>query len=73
MATITANEHAFGAEQRGRSFFRRGFDRVIKARQRHADRLVAAHLLSLDDASLEKLGYTRAEVKRSAALVLPAI
>lgn len=65
MATITATNDTFGAEAKGRGLFRRLFDRLIEARQAQAERAVAAHLLSLDDVTLDKLGYDRAALRAS--------
>ncbi|MCB1491872.1 MAG: hypothetical protein KDJ77_08750 [Rhodobiaceae bacterium] len=38
--------------------------RLIRARMREADRHVAYHLLSFDDATLAELGYDREELKK---------
>ncbi len=48
------------ATQKG--FFARLGDKVMESRMRQADRAVAAYLLSLDDATLAKLGYERDEI-----------
>lgn len=41
--------------------------KVIASRQRQAQRQVYATLLSFDDKTIEKAGYTRAELKRKAS------
>ncbi len=51
---------------RGGGFFSRLGQRLVAARKARADQAVAAYLLSLDDATLEKLGHNRAQLEQSA-------
>lgn len=51
-----------GREEPG--FFARIGTRIVESRKRQADRAVAAYLLSLDDTTLTRLGYDRAEIAR---------
>lgn len=55
--------------KRERGTFSRMFQRMIEARQRQADRMVSAYLLTMDDRTLAQLGYDRAmlEVKARGA------
>lgn len=64
MATITANTYRVADTPAEKGFFARVLDRIVASRMRQADRAVAAYLLSLDDATLAKLGYERAELER---------
>lgn len=60
MATFaTSNDMNDGRE---RGFLGRMGDRFVAARMRHAERTVAAYLLSLDDATLARLGENREEI-----------
>ena len=43
---------------------RRGFDSVIRARQRQAERYVYGALLELDDVTLERAGYDRKTLEK---------
>lgn len=66
MATITANTYPYtpSPSSRGKKgFFSRIGARVVAARMAQADRQVAAYLLTLDDATLAKLGYDRAALE----------
>jgi|SoiMethySBSTD1v2_1073268.scaffolds.fasta_scaffold3463778_2 hypothetical protein len=49
-----------------RGFFRTALEAMIESRQRQAERYVSNALLSLDDATLEAHGYSRAELQRRA-------
>lgn len=65
---LTTTDH-----RRERGTFSRLFQRMVEARQRQADRMVSAYLLTLDERTLGQLGYDRAmlEVKaRGAASML---
>jgi hypothetical protein len=50
---------------------RNTFDRMVAAREKQARRYVAGAMLNLDDATLEKAGYTRAQLKAQGASVYP--
>ena len=63
MATITARDYVITGSEKERGFFSRMGARLIESRRRQADRAVAAYLLSLDDETLVRLGYDRAEVE----------
>ena len=43
---------------------RRGFNQMIEARQRQAERYVNNALLSLDDETLRKAGYNRKNIQK---------
>ena len=43
-----------------KSIWTRMFDALVEARMREAQRVVNGHLLSMDDQTLENLGYDRA-------------
>lgn len=49
----------FTATPTGGNLFRRTYEAMLGARERQARRYVNAHLLALDDAALEALGYDR--------------
>jgi hypothetical protein len=55
MAVMSDFAHA-GA-RRGRGLFARLIDRMVEAREREAERLIKAHLASLDAATLRSWGY----------------
>lgn len=55
-ATVTGT-----SEERG--FFSRLAERLVATRKAQADRAVAAYLLSLDDDTLETLGYNRKDLE----------
>lgn len=50
---------------------RRGFDRMIEARQRQANRYVNGALLQMSDDVLRAAGYDRKELRRGSAARLP--
>lgn len=50
---------------------RNTFDRMIQAREKQARRYVAGAMLNLDDATLEKAGFTREELKAQGTYVYP--
>jgi predicted signal transduction protein with EAL and GGDEF domain len=64
MSTITARDDTLTGTEREKSFFTRLGTRLMEARKRQADRAVAAYLLSLDDETLQRLGYDRRELER---------
>ncbi|MEQ1950402.1 hypothetical protein [Mesorhizobium sp. CN2-181] len=47
-------------------FFRSALDAFVRAREKQADRYVAAALLDLDDETLLSYGYNRAELRKRA-------
>ncbi|MFD0916253.1 hypothetical protein ACFQ14_07535 [Pseudahrensia aquimaris] len=51
--------------------FRNTFDRMIAAREKQARRYVNGALLSLDDETLKKAGYSRDEIKKRGSAVYP--
>jgi hypothetical protein len=51
------SDYAHAGARRGRGFFARLFDRMIEAREREAERLIKAHLASLDTDTLRQWGY----------------
>lgn len=68
MITTTYNSDlAAGSRNRTRGGFSRLFQRMVEARQRQADRTVSAYLLTLDDRTLEQLGYDRAMLETRSA------
>ncbi len=50
---------------------RNTFDRMIEAREKQARRYVAGAMLNLDDETLAKAGYTRAQIKAQGPAVYP--
>lgn len=65
MTTTSADIRLTGSE-REHSVLHRLMSRVIEARQRQAERAINAYLLSLDDETLERLGYERKQLQREA-------
>lgn len=61
MASIATSYTLTGSE-RERGLLARIGQRLMASRMRQADRAVAAYLLSLDDETLERLGYDRADL-----------
>ena len=53
------------------SFLRRTFDRFVAARELQAQRYVNGYLLTLDDKTLDELGYKRAELEANEAHPFP--
>ena len=49
----------YTATPTGRGVLRRTYEAMLGARERQARRVVRHHLLALDDATLESLGYDR--------------
>ncbi|MDQ6433485.1 hypothetical protein RB623_05400 [Mesorhizobium sp. LHD-90] len=47
-------------------FFRSALDAYMQAREKQAERYVAAALLGLDDETLRSHGYSRADLKKRA-------
>ncbi|WP_108659299.1 hypothetical protein [Acuticoccus kandeliae] len=64
MSTVTARDYVLTGSDKERGFFSRLGAGIVASRKRQADRAVAAYLLSLDDETLARLGYDRAEVER---------
>jgi len=50
---------------------RKGYNRVIEARERQAKRYVHGALLNLDDKTLNELGYNRSDLERDHVVALP--
>mgnify|MGYP006282999055 CR=1 FL=1 len=66
MADITTIGAArLTGSQKETSLLQRIAARMIAARQDQAQRAVNTYLLSLDDATLERLGYDRGELERT--------
>ncbi|MCF3935457.1 hypothetical protein L1787_18865 [Acuticoccus sp. M5D2P5] len=63
MSTVTAREFTLTGSDKERGFFSRLGSGIIASRKRQADRAVAAYLMSLDDETLARLGYDRAEIE----------
>ena len=59
MAVTATQDFVVDRPTSSKGFFARLGGKVMESRKRQADRAVAAYLLSLDDATLEKLGYDR--------------
>lgn len=64
MALTIDQDFAVDRPRKDRGFLRRVAEGMIASRQRQADRMVASYLLALDDETLAKLGYQRADVAR---------
>ncbi|RAH99962.1 hypothetical protein DLJ53_19700 [Acuticoccus sediminis] len=62
MAITATQDFANDRPVAQKGFFARLGEKVMESRKRQADRAVAAYLLSLDDATLTKLGYERDEI-----------
>ncbi len=50
-------------ETASRGFFGRMIDSMVAARMRQAEAYVNGHLLAMDDETLERAGFTRAELE----------
>lgn len=50
---------------------RNGFNRVVEARQRQAQRYVNGFLLAMDDASLKRAGYDRKSLEGRESAIYP--
>lgn len=50
---------------------RNTFDRMIAAREKQARRYVNGALLNLDDETLNRAGFSRAELKQQGASIYP--
>jgi len=61
--TVSAYSSALTGTAHEQSLLSRIGTRIINARRAQADRAVAAYLLSLDDDTLDTLGYDRDELK----------
>ncbi|MGX1096649.1 hypothetical protein ACSSVZ_000664 [Amorphus sp. MBR-141] len=61
--TSTTGDFRLTGTEREHSVFHRLMTRIVEARQRQAERAINSYLMSLDDASLERLGYNRAELE----------
>ncbi|HEX2255202.1 MAG TPA: hypothetical protein VHG92_00640 [Afifellaceae bacterium] len=62
MAVMTDYAHA-GTPARRRGFFARLFEGMVQAREREAERLIRAHLGSLDAETLRSWGYDPKSLK----------
>lgn len=62
MSVMTAHSRLDREHEEG--FFTRLGHRLVESRKREADRAVAAYLLSLDNATLARLGYDRHEIEQ---------
>ncbi|UOM35096.1 hypothetical protein [Acuticoccus sp. I52.16.1] len=62
MAITATQDFAADRSASSKGFFARLGEKVMQSRKRQADRAVAAYLLSLDNATLAKLGYEREEI-----------
>ncbi len=72
--SITATEDfAIDRPAPQRGFFSRIGERIIESRKRRADAAVASYLLSLDDNSLQRLGYDRRTIEQRAPLGTPLL
>ena len=63
MATTTFGKVAI-ARPAKRGVFGRFLDALVASRAREAERIVAAHLLALDDEALARLGHDRAALEK---------
>lgn len=63
MAFTATQDFVVDRDTPSKGFFARVGEKIMDSRKRQADRAVAAYLLSLDDSTLEQLGYNRAELK----------
>ncbi len=59
------------AEKSRPSLIRRIFDRMVAARELQAKRYVNGYLETLDDATLQQLGVTRADIKKQGTAQFP--
>lgn len=73
MAITTTTNVSIPTADRGSGFFSRLGQKLIAARQARANQAVAAYLLTLDDATLEKLGHDRAALESSNVRGVPFI
>jgi hypothetical protein len=55
----------------GGSLFRRTYEAMLGSRERQARRYVNYHLLALDDASLDQLGYDRRTLEAQGSAQAP--
>lgn len=65
--TSTTGDFRLTGTEREHSVFHRLMTRIVEARQRQAERAINAYLLSLDEASLERLGYERDDLEQKGA------
>jgi hypothetical protein len=65
--TSTTGDFRLTGTEREHSLAHRLMTRIVEARQRQAERAINSYLMSLDDASLERLGYDRADLEKQAA------
>lgn len=63
MAFTATQDFVVDHDAPAKGFFARVGEKIMESRKRQADRAVASYLLSLDDATLGELGYTRDELK----------
>lgn len=69
--TTTSGDFRLTGTERETSVLARLMNRIVEARQRQAQRAINAYLLSLDDTSLERLGYERDELEKDGAAGYP--
>lgn len=69
MAFATMDFPVSQGETRKRNVFRRMFDALVEARMLEAERLVRMHLSSMDDQTLERLGYNPATLRKKSGAV----
>lgn len=62
MATTTLNSHSLTGSEQEQGLLSRIASKLVEARMRSAERAVNAYLLSLDDATLERLGHKREDI-----------
>ena len=68
MATITISPLTpVRTTPKRRGLLRRVLDAIVESRTREAERTVSDHLMSLDDATLERQGLDRAALRRKAS------
>ena len=48
--------------------FSSGFGRLLRAREKQAERSVHAYLATLDDAALKRVGFERSELKAGGSI-----
>lgn len=64
MSITTAHGFDVEREEKAPGFWARLGHRVIESRTREAERVVAAYLMDLDDATLDRLGVSRSDLEQ---------
>lgn len=64
MSITTAHDYTVAGPRREKGVLARIGDAMIASRMRQANRVVSGYLLGLDDETLARLGYDRAELQR---------